>query len=237
MGFLINMKHINKYYINTSKKTWALYDISLKIKRGEFVAIIGASGSGKSTLINILGCLDMQSNGEYFLDNENVLLMDDNKKAEFRNRQLGFVFQKFNLLDNMTAIDNVNLPLLYRNEIRIDATSKSKAILEKLGLGAKMYSTPKQMSGGQQQRVAVARAIVTNPNIILADEPTGNLDSVSTKSVMSILKSLNDEGKTVIIITHDSWVAHCANRIITIKDGLIISDKIKVKSINNGQYF
>lgn len=228
MDTLIKMEHINKYYINGNKKCWALYDINLCIKKGEFVAIIGTSGSGKSTLINILGCLDTQSNGNYILDNKDVNTMNDNQKAEFRNRQLGFVFQKFNLLQNISALDNVKLPLMYRKENKENANILAFKILEKLGLKNKIHNTPKQMSGGQQQRVAVARAIITDPNIILADEPTGNLDTESTKSVMNILKTLNDNGKTVIVITHDNWVASCANRIVTIKDGLIVSDKIKL---------
>jgi len=227
MDFLIDMKNINKYYINGYKKSWALYDINLKIKKGEFVAIIGTSGSGKSTLINILGCLDTQTGGSYLLDNINVTTMNDNEKAEFRNRQLGFIFQKFNLLDNLSALENVKLPLVYRGGKKDVSNEMSYNILTRVGLQEKIYNTPKQMSGGQQQRVAVARAIVTNPNIILADEPTGNLDGESTKGVMNILKELNDEGKTIILITHDNWVASCANRIITIKDGLIVSDKIK----------
>ncbi|MGL5972204.1 MAG: ABC transporter ATP-binding protein [Oscillospiraceae bacterium] len=222
------MKNINKCYINGKNKTFALRNISIKIKKGEFVSVVGTSGSGKSTLINILGCLDIQSSGDYFLNGKDVSKMSDNEKAFFRNKELGFIFQKFNLLENLTALDNVMLPLVYRGNEKEKNREVAIKNLTKLGLFHKINNTPKEMSGGQQQRVAIARAISTNPNVILADEPTGNLDLESSQIVMDILRQLNKDGKTIIIITHDENIAKSTDRILTISNGEIVSDKMKV---------
>ena len=198
--------------------------MSLKIDQGEFIAIIGASGSGKSTMMNILGCLDVPTSGQSISDDQNVEEMSGDQLAEIRNNKIGFVFQTFNLLSRQTALSNVLLPLMYSNEK--NRKSKSQAALEKVGLGDRMHHKPTQLSGGQQQRVAIARALVNNPDILLADEPTGNLDSTATEEIISIFKDLNEnEGITVIMVTHEEEIAGQAQRIISMKDGLITSDK------------
>lgn len=222
---LIKISNLTKIYNPGSNQTVALDNVSLEIKDGEFVAIIGASGSGKSTLMNIIGCLDKAQSGRYYLDGKLTGNFDDSELSKIRNQKIGFVFQSFNLMARTSALANVQLPLLYSNVTREDRIKRATAILVKLGLKERIYSTPAQLSGGQQQKVAIARALVNNPSLILADEPTGNLDSKSSAEIIDILKSLNKEGRTIILITHEVPIARSANRIITISDGKIIKDQ------------
>lgn len=224
---LIEVKNIYKIYNPGENEVRALDGINLKIERGEFVAIVGQSGSGKSTLMNMLGLLDVPSSGEYYLDGENVSHMTDDQLSEIRNKQIGFIFQGFNLISSLTAQANVELPLVYRGMKPETRHQLSTDALERVGLSHRKTHLPKQMSGGQQQRVAIARAVAARPPIILADEPTGNLDSHSGEDVMKILHELNEEGRTVILITHDNQIADEAKRVIRIQDGQIISDVVK----------
>jgi len=222
---LIEIKNIQKIYQTPHHQVRALNGLNLEIKQGEFVAIVGQSGSGKSTLMNMLGCLDTPTSGEYFLDGKQVSNMTENELAEIRNKTIGFIFQNFNLIPSLDALSNVALPLIYSGvpeRRRLKLASKALALV---GLKERAHHKPAQMSGGQQQRVAVARAIATKPPIILADEPTGNLDSFSTKEVMRILKSLSKTGRTIIIITHDPDIAKQARRVIHIRDGQIERDE------------
>lgn len=216
---MIEIKNISKNYLLGNEVVHALKNINLKIDAGEFVAIIGASGAGKSTLMNILGCLDVPDSGKYYLDNMNVLGVDDNKLAEIRNSKIGFVFQSFNLLAKLTAIENVELPLIYRGIKKKESYNRALEAMKIVGLKNKIKNRPNQLSGGQQQRVAIARAIVGEPEIILADEPTGNLDSKSGKEIMDTIVGLNTKGKTVVLITHDLSIAGYARRILRISDG------------------
>ena len=221
---MIKLVEVKKIYKMGTVDVTALKGVSLKIDQGEFIAIIGASGSGKSTMMNILGCLDVPTSGQSIIDDQNVEEMSGDQLAEIRNNKIGFVFQTFNLLSRQTALSNVLLPLMYSNEK--NRKSKSQAALEKVGLGDRIHHKPTQLSGGQQQRVAIARALVNNPDILLADEPTGNLDSTATEEIISIFKDLNEnEGITVIMVTHEEEIAGQAQRIISMKDGLITSDK------------
>ena len=221
---MIKLVEVKKIYKMGTVDVTALNGVSLKIDQGEFIAIIGASGSGKSTMMNILGCLDVPTSGQSIIDDQNVEEMSGDQLAEIRNNKIGFVFQTFNLLSRQTALSNVLLPLMYSNEK--NRKSKSQAALEKVGLGDRIHHKPTQLSGGQQQRVAIARALVNNPDILLADEPTGNLDSTATEEIISIFKDLNEnEGITVIMVTHEEEIARQAQRIISMKDGLITSDK------------
>ena len=221
---MIKLVEVKKIYKMGTVDVTALNGVSLKIDQGEFIAIIGASGSGKSTMMNILGCLDIPTSGQSIIDDQNVEEMSGDQLAETRNNKIGFVFQTFNLLSRQTALSNVLLPLMYSNEK--NRKSKSQAALEKVGLGDRIHHKPTQLSGGQQQRVAIARALVNNPDILLADEPTGNLDSTATEEIISIFKDLNEnEGITVIMVTHEEEIAGQAQRIISMKDGLITSDK------------
>ncbi len=197
--------------------------VSLSIAPGEFVAVVGQSGSGKSTLMNILGCLDTPTSGEYHLNGQNVARLNEKDLTEIRNREIGFVFQGFNLIPGLDALENVELPLLYRGMPREERRRLAAAALDEVGLSARVRHKPSQMSGGQQQRVAIARAIAARPPIILADEPTGNLDSKSGRAVMDILNALNAEGRTVILITHDDRIAQSAGRMLKIQDGKIVS--------------
>lgn len=225
MDIVIQTKKITKIYNTGDVKVRALDGIDLLIHKGEFVAIMGASGSGKSTLLNILGCLDYPTYGDYFLDSLHVNKVDRKYLADIRNQKIGFVFQGFNLLARTSALENVELPLLY------DRTRKHKAIkkasieaLERVGLGDRLYHHPNQLSGGEQQRVAIARALVNQPAIILADEPTGNLDSHTGIEVMSLFQDLNNQGINVILVTHDINIAHYAKRIIELRDGKVLRD-------------
>jgi len=221
---MIELVDVKKIYKMGAVNVNALNGVSLKIDKGEFIAIIGASGSGKSTIMNILGCLDVPTSGQSIIDGENVAEMSGDQLAEIRNRKIGFVFQTFNLLSRQTALSNVLLPLLYSKQK--DRKSKSKEALERVGLGDRISHKPTQLSGGQQQRVAIARALVNSPAILLADEPTGNLDSTSTDEIISIFRDLNEKERiTVIVVTHEEEIAAQAHRTITMKDGLITSDE------------
>jgi putative ABC transport system ATP-binding protein len=224
---VIDIRDLVRVYSLGEVEIRALDGVSLSIDRGEFVAIMGPSGSGKSTLMNLLGCLDRPTSGSYVLDGVNVSGLDGNERAEIRNAKIGFVFQSFNLLPRTTAIENVELPLLYSdNGIGSgDRDARAKEALRRVGLAGREKSTPSQLSGGQQQRVAIARALITNPPIILADEPTGNLDTRTSEEVMAIFQELNDQGETVLLITHESDIAHYAKRIIAMRDGKIVTDE------------
>ncbi len=224
MGALVEIKDVCKVYNPGENEVRALDHVNVNIDEGEFVAIIGQSGSGKSTLMNMLGCLDVPTSGMYRLHGQDVSDLDDNELSDIRNREIGFIFQGFNLIPNLTALENVELPLIYRGVGRTKRVELSKKALEKVGLENRIEHKPAEMSGGQQQRVAIARAIAQAPPIILADEPTGNLDSNSSREIMGILKSLHSEGRTVILITHDNEIAAQAKRIIKIKDGRVETD-------------
>lgn len=224
MSALVEINNICKIYNPGENEVRALDHVSVSIDEGEFVAIIGQSGSGKSTLMNMLGCLDVPTSGEYRLHGQNVSELTDNELSDIRNKEIGFIFQGFNLIANLTALENVELPLIYRGVPRGERVRLARTALEKVGLGKRMEHKPAEMSGGQQQRVAIARAIAQAPPIILADEPTGNLDSRSTEEIMAILQELYEEGRTVILITHNNEIADRAKRIIQIKDGKIESD-------------
>lgn len=224
MGQLIKIKNIFKIYNSGENEVRAIDDISLNIHEGEFVSIIGQSGSGKSTLMNVLGCLDIPSSGKYYLDSKDISTLSDNELSDIRNYKIGFIFQGFNLISELSAEENVELPLIYRKIPKDIRRKLAKESLAQVGLEKRIDHKPAQMSGGQQQRVAIARAIVAEPSIILADEPTGNLDSKSGQDVINILKKINSEGKTVILITHDDKTANMAKRKIKIHDGKIIFD-------------
>ena len=226
MEELITIRDMSKIYNPGENEVRALDRINLSIATHEFVAIIGQSGSGKSTLMNMLGCLDVPTEGEYILEGRDVSALSDDELSDIRNKKIGFIFQGFNLIPSLTALENVELPLMYRDVPGKERLRLSNEALDKVGLKNRKDHRPSQMSGGQQQRVAIARAIAQAPPIILADEPTGNLDSGSTAEIMSILKSLYYDGRTVILITHDNDIAANAGRIIRIKDGKIVEDKI-----------
>ncbi len=224
---IIKIVDLTKTYKVGEVEVHALNSVNLSIEEGEFVAIMGASGSGKSTLMNILGCLDVPTSGEYFLDGVNTSKLSKNEYSTIRNQKIGFVFQGFNLLHRTTALENVEMPLMYDRSNRIkDPTEKSKKSLERVGLKDRMYHVPNQMSGGQQQRVAIARALVNEPALILADEPTGNLDSKTSIDVFGLFQELNDEGITIVLVTHERDFAKFAQRIVELKDGEIVDDYI-----------
>ena len=227
---MININSITKEYIMGDNKLLALNEVDLKIKEGEFVSIMGSSGSGKSTLMNIIGCLDVPSSGDYFFRQNNISNYTSNMLAELRNKDIGFIFQNFNLLPRLNALENVTLPLLYsgksikvRNQLSLEA-------LENVGLKDRTHHRPNQLSGGQQQRVSIARAIASSPKLILADEPTGALDSNTSLEIMNILNDLNSNGITIILVTHEKDIAEYGSRIIKMKDGKIIEDK---KNVSN----
>ena len=221
---MIQTKNITKEYIIGSQVVQALKGINLDVEKGEFISIMGPSGSGKSTLMNIIGCLDSPSDGEYYLNNKPVSKLNDDELADIRNKEIGFVFQSFNLLARNTAFENVMLPLKYAGLKKVEARKRSQKVLDLVGLTSRANHTPAELSGGQQQRVAIARALVNEPGILFADEPTGNLDSKTGQDVMKIFKELNEKGQTIILITHEESIANQSNRIITIMDGLIKSD-------------
>ena len=223
---LIRIENMNKVYNPGENEVRALDGVSLQIMQGEFAAIIGHSGSGKSTLMNMIGCLDAPTSGKYFLNGRDVSGLNDRELSIVRNEEIGFIFQGFNLIANLDAIGNVELPLIYRGIDRRNRREVSKEALRLVGLQGRMKHRPAEMSGGQQQRVAVARAIAAKPPIILADEPTGNLDSHSTEEIMNILKELHRNGRTIIVITHDADIASQAKRVIKIKDGRIEADSL-----------
>ena len=229
---LIHTEHLSKVYGSGDQTVHALDDVNIDIDKGDFVAIIGASGSGKSTFMNMIGCLDQPSSGSYYLAGEDVASMDAAALADIRNSRIGFVFQQFNLLARTSALENVALPLLYARVGPLAHLSKeerfehAKKRLEQVGLGQRLDHTPSELSGGQQQRVAIARALVNDPDLILADEPTGALDSKTTTEVMALLTQLNQQGMTVIVVTHEPEVAAYAKRVITFKDGKVIDIKV-----------
>lgn len=221
---MIRVEKLNKYYINGEMKLHALKDVNFHIKAGEFTAIMGSSGSGKSTMMNILGCLDRNSQGKYILDGIDVSLAKESELYRIRNAKIGFVFQAFNLLPKLTAQENVELPLIYAGVPKAEREKRAAEVLKKVGLSERMHHKPNELSGGQRQRVAIARAIVNNPAIILADEPTGNLDSISEEEIMKLFQELNRQGKTIVIVSHEPEVAKYCKRIIVFKDGRIIKD-------------
>ena len=221
---IIKTENLTKDYETGTQVVSALKGIDLSVEKGEFLSIMGPSGSGKTTLMNIIGCLDSPTNGSYYLNNKQVSKLDDDELAQIRNEEIGFVFQSFHLLARNTAFDNVMLPLKYAGVNKEEATKRSNDVLDLVGLSSRSKHTPAELSGGQQQRVAIARALVNKPSILFADEPTGNLDSKTGEDVMKIFKDLNQNGQTIILITHEDSVAKQSNRIITIMDGLIKSD-------------
>jgi putative ABC transport system ATP-binding protein len=222
---VIDLRGATKIYDTGTIQVAALRGITLTIDRGDFVAIMGYSGSGKSTLMNILGCLDVPTAGEYRIDGVDVRSMDEDDLSDLRNRKIGFVFQSFNLVPRTTALANVELPLAYARLPRADRRQRAAWALAQVGMRARMHHAPAELSGGQQQRVAVARAIVTNPTLILADEPTGNLDSQASGDVLAIFSRLHEQGRTVVIITHEDYVAAQARRVIRLADGSVVSDE------------
>jgi putative ABC transport system ATP-binding protein len=223
---VIRTEKVTRIYGSGGNQVEALKGIDLGVERGEMIAIMGASGSGKSTLMNILGCLDYPTSGAYFLDGERVDELDKNELADIRNQKIGFVFQGFNLLGRTSAVENVELPRLYdRTGRRLDSRALAEAALERVGLADRMDHEPSELSGGQQQRVAIARALVTEPAILLADEPTGNLDTRTSNAIMTLLQGLNDEGMTTLLVTHEADIASYAERIIELRDGRILRDQ------------
>ena len=223
---IIETKELKKHYQTGTQTVKALNGIDLSVNKGEFISIMGPSGSGKTTLMNIIGCLDTPTEGTYNLNNKSVSQLNDDELAKIRNKEIGFVFQSFHLLPRSTALNNVMLPLKYAGCSENEAIKRSEDVLDKVGLIDRMNHSPAELSGGQQQRVAIARALVNNPSILFADEPTGNLDSKTGADVMNLFKELNNQGQTIILITHEDNIAAQSNRIITIKDGLIKSDNI-----------
>lgn len=222
---ILSLQHVSKIYTMGEEEVRALDDVNLHIDEGEFVAIVGPSGSGKSTLMNIMGFLDTPTTGDFIFLGKNAARMNDNELAEIRNKHIGFIFQQFNLLPKLTAAENVEVPLLYGRHKISNRRQKVIEALTAVGLGQRINHKPTELSGGQQQRVAIARALIADPTIILADEPTGNLDSKSGKEILEILQELNRRGKTIILITHDLSIASCARRRVLVQDGRIIEDK------------
>lgn len=222
---LIDLNNVQKIYQIGTQRVSALAGINLKMERGEYVAIMGPSGSGKSTLMNILGCLDTPSSGTYRFADESVDKMDDDQLADIRNRQIGFVFQTFNLLPRADSLHNVELPLIYNGTPPTKRKKLAREALERVGLGERIHHRPNELSGGQRQRVAIARALVNNPSIILADEPTGNLDTRTGDEIMDIFEELHDAGNTIILVTHEKYIADHSDRIIHLRDGLIERDE------------
>jgi len=231
---LITIKEIGRKYVIGTEVIHALKSVSLDINKGEFVALMGPSGSGKSTLMNILGCLDTPSSGSYILNGTDVSHMTDDALAEVRNQEIGFVFQTFNLLPRSTSLDNVALPLIYAGNSKKDREARAAKALENVGLGNRMDHKPNELSGGQRQRVAVARALINDPSIILADEPTGNLDTKTSIEIMGLLEEIHSKGNTIILVTHEEDIAQHAHRIVRMRDGLIENDYINtdVKNVS-----
>lgn len=221
---IIKLENLVKVYDTGAIQLKALKEVNLEIEEKEYVAIMGASGSGKSTLMNVLGCLDKLTDGKYYLDEVDISSLDDNSLAAIRNKKIGFVFQAFNLLPKLTALANVELPMMYAGVPKSERERRAKIALDRVGLGDRVHHKPNELSGGQKQRVAIARALVNDPAIILADEPTGNLDSQSSEEIMGIFQELNDEGVTIVMVTHEPDIAQHTKRNIVFRDGNIISD-------------
>lgn len=223
---MIEIIDLRKSYKLLTDDIEVLKGVNLKIEKGEYVAIMGPSGSGKSTLMNILGCLDRPTSGKYILNSNDVSTLNDNELARIRNKEIGFVFQAFNLLPRLSALENVELPLIYSGLKLSERKKKAKEALDRVGLSDRMHHKPNELSGGQRQRVAIARAIVTNPSVLMADEPTGNLDSKSSEEIMRIFQNLNEEGSTIVMVTHENDIANHTKRIVRIRDGAILRDTL-----------
>lgn len=223
---MIQIKKVNKYYINGENKLHALQDVDFHIQKGEFVSIMGSSGSGKSTMMNILGCLDREFEGEYVLDGISIREIAEKNLCKVRNQKIGFVFQSFHLLPKLSALENVELPLVYARISKKEREERAKKMLEIVGLGTRLHHRPNELSGGQRQRVAIARALVNDPAIILADEPTGNLDSQSEKEIMNFFQELHQKGKTIVVVTHEPEVAKYTKRILHFKDGKLLGEDV-----------
>jgi len=230
---MIKIEGLTKVYDTGSIQVAALRGVDLEIQAGEFVAIMGTSGSGKSTMMNIIGCLDRPTEGKFYLDGIDVSGMDDNQQAKIRNEKIGFVFQSFNLLPRMTALQNVELPMVYGRIAHKERQAHAIKALERVGLGDRMDHRPNELSGGQKQRVAIARALAGNPSVILADEPTGALDSKTSYEIMDMIRELNEEGSTIIVVTHEPDIAAQAKRVVVIRDGLIIEDRLNDENDRN----
>ena len=231
MSTLIKLENVHKIYRLEGGEVPAINGISLSINQGDFVALIGPSGSGKSTAMNLVGCLDTATTGDIFLGKHNIQHLSESDLAQIRGKQIGFIFQTFNLIPSLNALDNVALPMMFQNVSRSARMSKSQKLLEQVGLANRMYHLPNQLSGGQRQRVAIARALVNDPEIILADEPTGNLDTKTGDEIMKMLKELNKQGKTIILVTHNPDLTKLANKVIRLKDGKIVENYKKSKSL------
>jgi len=223
---LIQVRDLKKHYQMGSENVHALDGVSLDIEKGDYVAIMGPSGSGKSTLMNLIGCLDTPTSGSYVLNSKEVSTMNDDELAAIRNKEIGFVFQTFNLLARTTALGNVELPLIYAAVPRAERVQRAREALNAVGLGDRMTHRPNQLSGGQRQRVAVARALVNRPSLLLADEPTGNLDSKTTTEIMALFDDLRSRGNTIVVVTHEEEIAHHARRIVRLRDGKVVSDEV-----------
>jgi len=232
---IIEVKNLHKVYKNGSIEVEALKGVNFGVTQKEFVSIMGASGSGKSTLMNILGCLDSITEGEYLLDGENVAGLKSNKLAQIRNKKIGFVFQSFNLLPKLSSLQNVELPMIYAGVSKTKRREAANIALERVGLSDRAKHKPNELSGGQRQRVAIARALVNSPAILLADEPTGNLDSTSSEEIMGIFQQLNDEGATIVMVTHEHDIAQHSGRIITFRDGEIVTDELVANPLSAGR--
>jgi putative ABC transport system ATP-binding protein len=228
---MLELRHICKSFVNGTEQVHALNDISLSIQTNEFVAFMGSSGSGKSTLMNILGCLDAPNSGQYLLDNQDVASLDDDTLSRIRNKHIGFIFQTFHLLPKLDAIANVKLPLRYTSVNDEEATERAITLLKKVGLGHRMHHKPFEMSGGQRQRVAIARALINNPTVVLADEPTGNLDSKTSVEIMGLLTDLHQQGQTIVMVTHEDDIAAHAQRVVMMRDGKVLDLDYKITAI------